>query len=250
MIAAKNFYDAYGALAACADHPMVLAGRNLFNESQLAAICQDVQAKLALGAHDRLLEIGCNVGTLLTPLAGLVREAVGQDHPDLLARYAEFGGVPANVTLVGGFWPDVQPPGLFDKILIYAVVIALPSPAVLDRVIDACLEKLAPGGRLLVGDLRNPDMLGRYLASEEGRRTSAAYAAQRDQDHLAHQALYAGRDRLFEAAGEPPDFADDAYLLGLLRRIRARGFDAWLLPQPSGLPSFLSREDLLVWRRR
>lgn len=246
----KNFYEAYGALAGQTDDRMILAGRNLFHEPQLAAICRDIRAKLDLQPNDRLLEIGCNVGTLLTPLSAFVREAVGQDHPDVLARYGDLGLVPSNVSFVGGMWPVSRPAGRFDKILIYAVMITLPNQAVADAMIDACLETLQPGGRLLIGDLPNSDMRRRFLASSEGAAVSGAYEALRRQDHAANPAAYDGRARLFAQVEEPPAFLDDGYAIGLLTRIRAAGCEAWLLPQPGDLPACHTREDLLVWKRQ
>lgn len=246
----KNFYEAYGALAGRTDDRMILAGRNLFHESQLAAICRDIRAKLELRPTDRLLEVGCNIGTLLTPLSEAVREAVGQDHPDVLARYADLGRVPANVSLIGGQWPEIRPAGRFDKILIYAVMITLPNQAIADAMIDACLETLEPGGRLLVGDLPNSDKRRRFLASTEGAEVSAAYETLRRQDHAANPSAYEGRAQLFAQVEEPLMFQDDHYAIGLLHRIRAAGYEAWLLPQPVDLPSCHTREDLLVWKRQ
>jgi precorrin-6B methylase 2 len=246
----ETFYKAFGALARHTDDPMILAGRNLFHATQIQATCDDVRAKLALSQDDRLLEVGCNVGALLTPLSALVREAVGQDHPDVVARYADFGPMPGNLTLVGGSWPEVRPPGLFDKILIYGVIVTLPDQAAADVVIDACLASLAPGGRLLVGDLCNADMLRRYRSSEEGARISAEYEKKRRDDKIANSATYQGRDDLFATVEKPQEYLDDGYALGLVSRIRKSGMDAWLVPQAPGLPCCFSREDLLVWKRR
>jgi hypothetical protein len=101
--------------------------------------------------------------------------------------------------------------------------------------VDAAMELLAPGGRLLLGDLPNASMRRRFLASEAG---------------AAHHRAYTGRD-------EDPDVRfnvlergemDDAVVIALVSRARAAGFDAWLLPQPAGLPMANRREDIVIAR--
>jgi hypothetical protein len=41
---------------------------------------------------------------------------------------------------------------------------------------------------------------------------------------------------------------DDAVVIALVSRARAAGFDAWLLPQPAGLPMANRREDIVIAR--
>jgi SAM-dependent methyltransferase len=244
-----SFFEAYGALARHSGDPLILAGRNRLHAGQMAAIVADVRAKLQPGPDDSLLEIGCNAGLLLTPLAGDVARAVGQDHPDLLEAYRR-AGVPANVTLVPGLWPAARAEGRFDRILAYSVLHALPDAAAADAFVAACQEALAPGGRLLLGDIPNSDMQARFTASAEGAAVAADYDRRRAADKAADPAAYAERDRLFADAAPPAHAHDDAFALGLMTAARRRGLEAWLLPQPPGLPFHHTREDLLIWKRR
>jgi hypothetical protein len=99
---------------------------------------------------------------------------------------------------------------------------------------DACLELLADGGQLLIGDIPNQSMRKRFFSSASGVRfhqeftggTGAAPA-------VAHNTL-------------EPGHIDDAALLGLVLRARSAGYDAFLLPQAPDLPMANRREDLLV----
>ena len=244
----KTFYDAYGKLADTIDSLVLISGRHTFQDGTIAAIVDDVKAKLRLDRSQRLLEIGCNVGLLLSPLAAEVREAVGVDHPSLVAKYQELG-VPENVTLVPGFWPDVEVDGGFDRILVCSVVHALPSKEATLGFIDACADALNPGGLLLLADLPNEDMRRRYMESGIGRRTAEEYESAHKRAR-AHEAKgeYTARDRIFSEAHEEI-FLDDEFCLELLKNMRRRGLDAFVLPQSPGLPFCFSREDILIGRR-
>jgi SAM-dependent methyltransferase len=245
----RTRYEAYGAYARTCSDPLILAGRNRFHRDQIDAIIADVRAKLRPRPGERLLDIGCNVGLLLTALAADFDRCVGQDHEDLLAAYRSIG-VPANVDLIAGFWPDVQPEGAFDCILAYSVLSVLPDASVARRFIDAASGKLAPGGRLLLGDVANNDARTRFLASSEGQRVSAEYAAQRQRDREADATgEYVARDRIDADVHPGGEFLDDEYVLGTLTHARRSGLEAYLLPQPAGLPFHLSREDILIVRR-
>lgn len=245
----KSFYDIYGAYARNCSDPLILAGRNRFHREQMAAVVADVRAKLAPRGGERLLDIGCNVGLLLTPLAADFASGVGQDHEDLLAAYRR-SGVPGNVDLVAGFWPDVQPNGTFDCILAYSVLSVLPEPIVARRFIDAAIAKLKPGGRLLLGDVANSDARSRFLASSEGQQVSARYAAERQRDRdVDTTGEYLARDQIDADLVASSEFLDDSFVLGTLAQARLTGLEAYLLPQPRGLPFHLSREDILLVRR-
>ncbi len=244
----KTSFDTYGELAEKIDSLILISGRNMFHDDVVPAIIDDVKAKLCLDRSHRLLEIGCNVGLLLSPLAAEVREAVGVDHPSLVAKYRELGA-PENVTLVSGCWPDVEVDGGFDRILVCSVLHGIPGKETALGFIDGCVDVLKPGGLLLLADLPNEDMRRRYLESRSGSRIAEDY----DSEHKRSRSLdaegrYVTRDRIFSQAHEEI-FLDDAFCLELLNDMRRRGFDAFVLPQSPGLPFCFSREDILISRR-
>jgi len=237
--------DAFSAFGEAASQlpPIMASGRLPLFESVIPDTIEDVVAKLRPDPAVRLLEIGCGLGLLLRPLAGLVHEAVGIDHPSLVAEFSR-KDPPKNVTLLAGRFPDVQPGGAFECILVYSVMHYLPDPKAAVEFIDECLQLLAPGGRLLLADLPNHDAWQRYHASPEGRGhlevVEARKRAARDRDPQAYQ-IYAR----FTAAR----FIDDAFIFGVLTDLRGRGYESYLLPQHAGMPNCMTREDMLVRRR-
>jgi 2-polyprenyl-3-methyl-5-hydroxy-6-metoxy-1,4-benzoquinol methylase len=207
------------------------------------AILADIATKLtALGDRGRVVaDIGCGASGLPVLLREHCRERGHtlllvdapemldhhQDGPDVVKVPGRFPGETAGQL---GEWA-----GRVDAVLAYSVIQVVYGEGNPIDFVDAAAELLAPGGRLLIGDLPNAGMRRRFLASEAG---------------AAHHREYTGRD-------EPPPLTfnapvrgevDDAVVLGLAARARAAGLHAWVVPQSGELPMANRREDLLIAR--
>ncbi len=214
-----------------------------FRAGLTPTILADIEAKMPAFAMTgkAVLDIGIGCGELAQEVIRLAGERnhrlVGVDSPEMLELLPEAGGF----TKVAGRFPDVAAearavaPDGFDAILVYGVVQCVFVDGNVFRFIDEALALLAPGGRMMVGDLANFSKLRRFLASEAG----AAY----HRDYM----------RTDEAPDVPPfaapgDRMDDATILALVNRARAAGYDAWVVPQPEALPMSNRREDLVFAR--
>ncbi|GAA3427126.1 class I SAM-dependent methyltransferase [Streptosporangium sandarakinum] len=109
-----------------------------------------------------LLEIGVGTGLLLTRLAGGTERYVGTDFSEaaltrLAEQLAQAPGLSKTVSLRRQHADDFR--GLerhaFDTIVLNSVVQYFPSGDYLWRVVQGCVELLAPGGAVFVGDVRN-----------------------------------------------------------------------------------------------
>ena len=204
------------------------------------AILADIEAKLpALSAHGKVV---VDIGPGCAGLSVRTRELCSQrghelvfvDSAEMLAHHPESTGL----TKIAGRFPHDFPAGYAgraDAVLVYSVIQYAFVDAGIFSFLDAALELLAPGGRLLVGDLPNASMRRRFLASAAGR---------------AHHRAYAGRDEDPEVRFNTIDHGeiDDAVAVALLSRARSGGFHAWIVPQGSALPMANRREDLLIQR--
>jgi 2-polyprenyl-3-methyl-5-hydroxy-6-metoxy-1,4-benzoquinol methylase len=123
----------------------------------------------------------------------------------------------------------------YDVILVYSVIQYVFAEGNIWNFIDALAGLMAPGGQLLIGDIPNASMRRRFLASEAGR----AYHAEQYGDAAFPDPAF---NRL------EPGSIDDAVVLGCVARLRAAGFDAFVVPQGSALPMANRREDILVQR--
>jgi 2-polyprenyl-3-methyl-5-hydroxy-6-metoxy-1,4-benzoquinol methylase len=196
-----------------------------YREGKEDAIIADLRGKLkGLATPGRtVLDIGCGAGALC---AAFVAACGAGGHRLLLVDSPEMlGHLPDRpwVTKVPGRFPvDTAAAlegfaGRIDAIVAYSVLQCVFIEGSVFGFLDACLQLLAPGGELLVGDIPNTSKRKRALNESLGA--------------IATNQI------------------DDAVVLALLARARAAGFDAYLLPQGEDLPVARAREDLLIRRR-
>jgi amino acid adenylation domain-containing protein len=117
----------------------------------------------------RVLELGVGSGLLLSHIAGEVEEYWGTDLSatvvDRLRAHVERAGLSGRVRLFNQSADDFSelPGDYFDTIVLNSVVQYFPSGRYLDRVLCQALDRLAPGGRIVIGDVRYANSL-RILA--------------------------------------------------------------------------------------
>jgi hypothetical protein len=206
------------------------------------AILADLESKLpALAAEQRtIVDIGPGCG----PLSDLIRERcaarrhqlVFVDSAEMLDHHPDAPGL----TKVAARFPDcpelnASHRGRAEAIIVYSVLQYAFRDVSVFEFLDAALELLAPGGRLLAGDLPNASMRRRFLASDTGRAHHREYSGRDEDPELTFNTINRGE-------------IDDAVVLSLLLRARSGGFHAWVVPQDLGLPMANRREDLLIQR--
>ena len=207
------------------------------------AILRDIRAKLSnLELTGRkVLDIGPGCSGVALGILDLCRE---QAHALTLIDSAEMLALlpdaPFAAKLPARF-PEECPAfleenrGRCDAILVYSVLQYVFRESNVFAFFDACLELLAEGGQLLIGDIPNQSMRKRFFSSAAGARLHQAFTGTDEVPAVAHGTL-------------DPGHIDDGALLGLVLRARSAGYDAFLLPQAADLPMANRREDLLVRR--
>ena len=162
------------------------------------------------------------------------RRLVAVDAPEVLAHHPPG---PAFVPVPGRF-PHADPRAVVgmqgaEGIIAYSVLQYLKDDESASEFVVAAAALLAPGGQLLIGDIPNRDMRSRFIDSAAGREYNR---------------------RLWGHDAPPPSVVQDdgpltdAFLLDLVRQLRAQGVHAWLAPQSPALPMANRREDLIVHR--
>ncbi|KUJ35542.1 non-ribosomal peptide synthetase [Streptomyces rimosus subsp. rimosus] len=128
----------------------------------------------------RVLEIGVGSGLLMAHLAGGVDEYWGTDLSaaviERLTGQAAEAGLSERVRLRNQAADEVTglPAGYFDTVLINSVVQYFPDGEYLARVVGRALDLLAPGGRLVIGDVRHAGSLRALRAAVQSGRGAAA----------------------------------------------------------------------------
>lgn len=211
-----------------------------YRDGRESAIFDDIVCKLAR-LHDRditVLEIGPGCSELPVKLSAYGAERGHQllfvDSAEMLALLPDA----PHVAKVAGAFPQALTgrddlTGRVDVILAYSVMQYVFAEGNLWAAFDRCLELLAEGGELLIGDLPNQSMRKRFFASSAGERQHKAYVGRAEKPDVQFNRLEPGQ-------------IDDSVVLSLLMRARAAGFHAWVLPQPVGLPMGNRREDILI----
>lgn len=135
-----------------------------------------IVAKIIAFSPRRVLELGCGTGMVLHGLLDQVERYVGVDFVpevlDVLREQVDQRGSSTSVDLIEADLHDAL--GLieesFDTVIINSVVQHFTSDVELTRVLNLVARLLAPGGRVVVGDVRNLDLeeeYRRWLASHE-----------------------------------------------------------------------------------
>lgn len=211
------------------------------------SILADLVAKLPMlaGTGATIVDIGCGANALTDALIAHCRMhghlLILVDSAEVLSHHRDHPGIPEGyLQLVPSQFPqDGQLVDKFtsacDAVVAYSVLQYVFVAASVHGFLDAGLSLLAPGGRLLLGDLPNASMRRRFLASDAGRQFHKTYTGSVD-------------DPIVNWGSLPSGELDDGVLFGLVARARDAGFHAWLVPQPTGLPMANRREDLLCQR--
>jgi len=113
-------------------------------------------AALGRERYDRVLDLGCSTGVLTTDLAGRADAVVGIDASARALDIAKNGGGQA-ISWIHGVAPDVLDDiaGPFDLVVLSEVAYFL-RPFDLWLTLAALLERLTPGGELLLVNWRHP----------------------------------------------------------------------------------------------
>jgi SAM-dependent methyltransferase len=236
-VVAKSI-DSYADRAKAGIPVIEVSGRYPSQSRDERNVVRDVVDKLDLSPDDTLLEIGCGPGTLLIPLAFRCAAAAGIDNAaslDLLA--SRFSG-PPEITLLAGDFFTMTLDGEWDTVLVYNTLHALPTVDDAFRLAHRAAGLLAPGGRLLLGDLANREKRARFHTSPAG----VEFQREWEQRQAGAEITTIGADDQLVGA------FDDATIARLLLEFRAAGFESYLLPQPPDLPFGRTREDILVRR--
>ncbi|XWN30017.1 MAG: non-ribosomal peptide synthase/polyketide synthase [Devosia sp.] len=198
---------------------------------------QETLDKLMRLPHKRVLEVGCGIGVILAGLAPYAERYVGTDvsaaaiamcarrraaRQDL--RHVELHTVPAGEDVA-------RVEGTFDLIFLNSVVQYFPNAQHLERVLSGLTEKLAPGGCLFVGDVRDFRTLEHFyadIATKPGavaRKNRVLRSVSRENELVLHPAWFedfARKDPNLDTALLSPRFEKQVTEMSMFR------YDAFL----------------------
>ncbi|MDH7808120.1 MULTISPECIES: class I SAM-dependent methyltransferase [unclassified Rhizobium] len=206
------------------------------------AIFDDIATKLSglerSGA--KILDIGAGCSDL--PLMIIERGRELSQTTYMIDSAEMLGLLPeaSHVHKLPGAFPNMsefvqEHTGSFDAILCYSVFQYIFVEMPLYKFLDTALSLLAPGGKMLIGDIPNISKRRRFFASEAGREYHRKFTGSATEPDIAFNRIEF-------------DKIDDAVILSIIARARAQGFDAFVMPQDPRLPMENRREDVLIAR--
>ncbi|APB34816.1 SAM-dependent methyltransferase [Gloeomargarita lithophora Alchichica-D10] len=221
-----------------------MSGRYKIQEYGLKRSILDIIEKLQINPEDRLLDVGCGVGNITIALSMMVAHTTCIDHVKVLSVFKK--RLPMDeIDFIPGNFLDIDISGEFDKILSYGVVMCLPAAPDVIRFIDKMVCLLAPGGRMLIGDLPNINKKKRFNESKIGQDFAKEWSQLMSDPDNQREIEWTIKN---VEIPENSAIFDDQFMSELLLRYRTQGFDTYILQQPSDLAFGHTREDLLIIR--
>lgn len=239
-------YEFYGKVSQSINDSTLVSGRCNIQKYAEPLIIQDVISKLEIGREDRVLEIGCGLGTILLPLAFIAKKVYGIDHPDIISRLKQ-QPINANCCLIAGNWlKDEFSIADISKIIIYSVLHYMNSAEEAFQFIEKALSYLPSGGRVLIGDIPNEDKKRRFNVSEKGILFNQEWEKQKSKFITSDERAINEIALLYKSEMESEIKPSDEMVFSIMRHFRELGHETYLLPQLGCLPFGNTREDILI----
>ena len=175
----KTSFERYGNLALKETNFTLLAGRYDFQKNSEKKIYLDIVKKIYLNKNDHCLDIGCNIGVNLIPIAKIVKHISGIDHKNCI-KILKKRTKRKNITLLAGnFLKFNFKKSLYDKIIIYDVLHELKNKKEAYLFINKAINLLKPDGKILIADLPNISLKKRFVDSQFGKRFTEKWSSKK-----------------------------------------------------------------------
>lgn len=179
------------------------------------------------------------------PLAPKVRELWLIDNQRAVDIFKARTASVDNARALPGRFENVDLPFAFEKILVYSVVQYMSGLEAIEAFIRKACHYLAPGGRMLVGDLPNESRKARFLTSREGKQANEVWRRSIESETSTRTPASLSSVPPIDVRTAIDDFA----IMRLVLTIRTWGLEAFILPQGHNLPFSNTREDILIVKR-
>lgn len=214
---------------------------DIFRNQIATLVHQEIINKLNLSnlKNKKLVEIGPGVSSLPQMMASFCRSngimlkfIDGHNVLEQLPRATFIEHIPDQFPKnINHYYNQCANAG---AIISYSVSQYMRSFSEFTKFIECATSLLAPGGRLLLGDIPNSDMRLRFLRSKAGKDSRSF--------------IFNNKVRHNRFLQSQSTYLNDFNLINILKIQREKGYHAWIIPQKSNLPQSNRREDLLIER--
>jgi len=166
----KISFENFGYVSSKSKNFTISASRYLHQKYYEQKILTDIMNKLSIKKNDKVLDVGCNVGTHLIPLYFFAGEVYGIDHKQCLnvikKRLPEIN----KKKLISGNFLDMKISNNFNKVLCYSVLQYLKNEKEVIFFVKKIVKILKKDGIALLGDIPNLDLKNNFLKSKKGKK--------------------------------------------------------------------------------
>ena len=238
----SEIYEKHGIIAKKFDDETINAGRYSFQKKEEKKIPSDVIKKLLIKKEDICLDIGCNLGLNLLPIAKLAKHITGIDQPNCIKKLKEKIKDNKNVKLIGDDFLSHQFQNKkYKKIIIYSVIHTLKNKKEAYKFIMKAINLLEPQGKILIGDIPNVSLKKRFINSQNGKKFLKKWNKINKMSEIDITA-----QRILEKDKSSKLLINDEFILNLLRYLRKKHYNVFLIKQNSELPFGNTREDIII----
>lgn len=204
-------------------------------------IFSDIVAKVPRIATEKqlqVLDIGPGCSGMQKSIGKLCKDREHHlflaDSPEMLALIPD----DANETKVPGFFPQTAAKikemcNGIDVVICYSVFHYIFCESNLWVFLDELMAMLSHEGQILLGDIPNISKRKRFFASPTGINFHQDFTKSKEIPSVEFNRVEAGK-------------IDDAILHSVVMHCQAAGCDAYIVPQPDGLPFSNRRDDILI----
>ena len=236
-----------------APNKTVASGRNEIDIGKETEIWKDILQKLRPGPSTSFFNIGCGFSYLSDLCADYCRmqniRLTIMDDQEILAKIRMDWPTAdvATTEFLEGYFPSAYPwhdwaERKFDSILVYSVVHYVDEPVAF---VMRVAQLLASGGRLLIGDIPNPNKRARFLSSEFGRKFQAQY----EKVDISQIPSFKNADAYLAEHGSQLNMrVGDSFVEQITKACHASGLEVHVPPQDHKLPFSYTRDDILISR--
>jgi len=230
----NSIFDYFAELAESNLNYTQKSGRYIVQEKQERKIPPDIISKMQITKKDEFLEIGCGLGNLTIPILKHVKNITVIDHPTVIKVFKKRIKT-KKISFLSGNFLNKKINKKFDKILIYGVVHCLKNEKELNKFILKATNLLKENGSLLIGDIPNIDKKKRFQKTTLGKKFEKNWKKIKKKE-LSYK-LKEFQDLIL---------INDKILINLVKKLRKKNFNIYILPQNKDLPFAHTREDILI----
>ena len=177
-------FENFGYVSEKSSDYTVSASRYLHQKKFEKKILQNIKSYLKFEKGEKILDIGCNVGTHFVPLFKSGQNIFGTDHKKCLNVIKKRIPKVSKKRLISGNFLKIKFKHKFDKIICYSVLHYLSNEKELIFFVNKIISILKKDGVALLGDIPNKNLENSFYNSSYGKKWMKKFNYERKKNQI------------------------------------------------------------------